>query len=130
MSFRSPTIRRAFMGFAVVLVILLAIPTVVTLAGFSEVTGVIADVRDTHEIVRAAGSIQQALVEMDTGLGAYLRGEGEQYLGRYKRAGENARTGFKQLRKLVSGNPTQETQVRDAENALLKWEENVANPAA
>ena len=126
---RIPTIRRAFMGFVVVSVILLAIPAVVTLFGFAQATGFLSGVRDIHEIIRTAAAVQKSAVEMETALDAYLRGGESEYLDKYRKANERSREGLKQLRHLVAGNPAQMQQVQDAERNLVNWDQNVANPA-
>ncbi|MBI5568415.1 MAG: methyl-accepting chemotaxis protein [Desulfomonile tiedjei] len=129
MKMRVPTIRRAFMGFGVVSVILLAIPAVATHFGFSQAEGFMSGIRDIQQIIRATTTVQKTALEVETALGTYVRGGGQEYLDRYRNANDRLRAGLKKLKQLVSANPAQARQVEAAEASLTHWDRDVANPA-
>lgn len=118
-----------YLGYAAVSLAVLIVTLVVTLTGFSSLTASVASLKQTHEIMRTLGSIQRAVLEMESRLTAIRVGQSREDLDGYRAADKKAREGFSKINALFPDDAALTAQLRQAQEALTAWQEKVANPA-
>lgn len=121
--------RTQYLGYAVVSLVVLLVTLAVTLAGYSSLTAWVATAKQTNEILRTIGSIQRAVLEMESRLSAFRTGKSQGDLDGYRIAAKKAREDFSKAKPLLARDQALTAQLRQAEEALTAWQEKVANPA-
>jgi len=122
MKFLNPTLRMILMGFAMIAVIVLAVPAAMTFAEFSRITEWLSGARASFQIIRTADSIQQALVAMELASRNHQEGKQGVDSDQYRTAEKKARSGFQELKQLLSENPEQQKHVLAADELLTQWQ--------
>ncbi|MBI5249066.1 MAG: methyl-accepting chemotaxis protein [Desulfomonile tiedjei] len=122
-------IRTKLMALAICSVTVLTVLAAAGVAHLSHMDGSISEIREGQETIRTLSSIQKAIVDMDSGVRAYLKQPDESQLDIFRKSLKTAQDGMQLLKSIVSGNPADERQLRDAEAALLNWQTKVAEPA-
>ncbi len=123
------TIRTKLIALGIISILALAIPTIVMLAGLHQVAEFFPKTTKTHDVMRAAASIEKSSLKMEAGLQAYVLEASEKSLDQYRTGYQESLAGLGRLKTLVAENPNQQKQVRDAEELLSRWRAAVADPA-
>jgi methyl-accepting chemotaxis protein len=126
---RTPTIRATLIGFAVLAVLVLTVPSVLTVAGLSDISTSVSVAIKESKIGSGAIATQKALAETGSGLKEYLEVGGSGNLNRYRQGVEKTKAAFSELIGSLSEKKDQESRVRESEALFIQWINSVADPA-
>lgn len=126
---RTPTIRATLIGFAVLAVLVLTVPAVLTVAGLSDISTSVSVAIKESKIGSGAIATQIALAETGSGLKEYLEVGGSGSLNRYRQGVEKTKAAFSELIRSLSEKKDQESRVRESEALFVQWINSVADPA-
>mgnify|MGYP005835125851 CR=1 FL=1 len=126
---RTPTIRATLIGFAVLAVLVLTVPAVLTVAGLSDISTSVSVAMKESKIGSRAIAAQKALAETGSGLKEYLEVGGSGSLNRYRQGVEKTKAAFSELVRSLSEKKDQESRVRESEAIFIQWLNSVADPA-
>ncbi|MEW6139447.1 MAG: methyl-accepting chemotaxis protein [Thermodesulfobacteriota bacterium] len=126
---RTPTIKATLIGFAVLAVLVLTVPAVLTVAGLSDISTSVSVAIKESKIGSEAIATQSALAETGSGLKEYLEVGGSGSLNRYRQGVEKTKAAFSELIRSLSEKKDQESRVREAEALFVQWINSVADPA-
>ena len=85
-------------------------------------------VTHTYEVIEHANSILAAAVDMETGMRGYLLAGRDEFLTPYERGSASFYELIAGLRKTVDDNPAQVQLLKETEQTIREWQENVTEP--
>jgi len=108
------------LGYILVFALMIVLATV-TYRGFNSLNDTAEWVAHTQKVIRMANLMQKHMVDMETGVRGFLITGNEKFLKPHDEGEEEFATLMKQLKKLVSDNPSQVKLIEQVDKLKNKW---------
>ncbi|MFT5806796.1 MAG: methyl-accepting chemotaxis protein [Moritella dasanensis] len=118
---------KLYSSYGLILSLMLAV-TLVALFSVKSLVSNFSWVNHTHAVLAEASSIEAAAVDMETGMRGYLLAGKTAFLEPYKKGEQTFNALTASLADTVSDNPAQVALIKDINNTIEQWQNNVTEP--